>query len=106
MTVAAQPLEWHPAYDGNPWLLDWLNDRGPFAGRDTIKVARPMSRRFPLIRSDALHPVDPIPEPFVLTRRRAWGRAPYVGEPFHYEWWVGEDQLRRRIAGETQIVHH
>jgi len=95
--VPPSPLEWDPAYDSQrPWLLDWLNSRGPYAGRDTLLAPRPPLR--PPFR------VGPLPDLFRLTRQRAAGRAPYVGDPFHYEWWVARDELGRSIAGDTRIV--
>jgi hypothetical protein len=38
-----------------------------------------------------------------LTRQTAWGRAPYVGNPFVYTWKCASDQYGRWVAGERKI---
>lgn len=106
-TTPPPPLKWHPAYDGHPRLLDWLNDRGPYAGRDSVKVPRRTRPRMAWTADPSeLWAADSTPWVFVLTRRKAVGRAPYVGDPFHYQWWVARDQLGRSIAGDAWIVRH
>lgn len=53
----------------------------------------------PLTADDVLGPPTSL-----LTIRRAWGPAPYVGRPFVYTWRVATDELGRHIAGwRTQI---
>lgn len=49
---------------------------------------------------------EPTPAPVVLTRRRCAGTAPYVGRPFHYEWWAARDEYGRCIAGDVRRVEH
>lgn len=93
------PLEWHPAYRGTLWLLDWLNGGGPFASMDEVLV--PVYR--PGLRAIMLS--DPAePNPIIyhrMTRHKAAGPAPYVGDPFVYVWMVGVDELGRTIASDS-----
>ncbi|MEU8023795.1 hypothetical protein AB0B88_16420 [Micromonospora haikouensis] len=104
MTTPPPPLEWHPAYEGHRRrLLHWLNDGGPYRGRDTVLVPRPAPAVWQ-IEPDPRSIDAALPRPFVLTRHRAAGPAPYVGDSFHYEWWVARDDLGRAIAGDTWIV--
>jgi hypothetical protein len=96
---APVPLEWHPFYRGYTELLDWLNQP---AGSARVLIARIE----PLTMSvAALYPTEPMPEPWVLEKRKAWGPAPYVGRPFVYVWRFATDQLGRAIAGEARIVY-
>lgn len=41
----------------------------------------------------------------LLTVQRCAGPAPFVGDPFWYEWKVAVDVLDRHVAGPTEIVH-
>jgi hypothetical protein len=102
--ACASPLEWHPAYRSQTWLLDWLEGRGPFSHLTTIRL--PLVQ--PLKYSMAIEPTedDVFLRVMIMTRRRAWGRAPYVGDPFVYEWSVGIDELGRQIAGDSRIVYY
>ena len=95
------PLEWHPAYRGYTELLEWLNKPD---GPHTLKVPRikPVAATMNPV---ALYPVEPSPEPWLLTKRKATGPAPYVGRPFAYWWRFATDQLGRAIAGESFIVY-
>lgn len=40
-----------------------------------------------------------------LTRRKAWGPAPYVGAPFFYVWHFWSDDQGRGVGGESRIVY-
>lgn len=104
-TAVPPPGVWHPAYGDYDELREWLDGRGPYEGRDTIKVSRSTRTAVLMVKPDEMYSQDPPPEPFLLTRRRCWGPAPYVGDPFHYQWWSAADQLGRAIAGPSQIVY-
>lgn len=93
MTVPA-PLEWHPWYRGKTWLLDWL-ERG-----HQHNYLVPVPRR---VRFDESEPVATACA--VLTKRRAFGPAPYVGDPFVYIWWAATDQHGRSIASDSRIEY-
>lgn len=97
------PLWWHPYYRGNNWLLDWLNGEGGFAEMTPIRL--PITRRSSAAWLGTAAPVDSSFDVMTLTKQRAWGPAPWVGTPFHYEWYVGTDQLGRMVAGESRIVY-
>lgn len=98
------PLEWHPYYRDMTWLLDWLHGQGQYGQLHDIRIPRPVNL-VASMRPDELYPSQPDPEPIVMTRHRAVGPAPYVGDPFHYEWPVGRDHLGRYIAGEMRMVY-
>lgn len=99
------PLYWHPFYRGKTWLLDWLNGEGEFAKVDPIRFPI-IQRATAVLTADAdIDPVGPSFKVMTLTKQRAWGPAPWVGKPFHYEWYVGTDDLGRHIAGESKIVY-
>lgn len=87
------PGEVHPAYTGHRWLVDWLDGGTPLAS-DHVRIPIP----------------DPItlprPDTHVMTRRKAWGPAPYVGRPFVYQWYVGEDELGRMVGGCTTWIRY
>lgn len=96
------PLEWHPAYSGQTWLLDWLNGV-PGYPEHTVLVQLPQPHRAIL---------DPYPSPWdhrdrriTLDKRKAAGPAPYVGEPFCYGWWFATDHLGRGIASDSFRVY-
>lgn len=93
------PNEVHPAYADEQWLLDWLNDAEHSFGYH-VRMSVPA----------AIHAWDPEPDVLapdvrqhVITRRKAWGLAPYVGAPFVYVWPVGEDELGRMVGGEARV---
>lgn len=107
MTAATPPapLEWHPAYRDQTWLLDWLEGRGGWPTDRIVLPIAPTARAF--LSYDA---ATPVPEPLsprtrVLTKQRAWGAAPYVGRPFIYWWYFATDELNRSIAGDARIRH-
>jgi hypothetical protein len=69
-------------------------------GHHTIYVVLP--RRLRLFEvSDPSAWQDPT---LALTVRRAWWFAPYVGDPFIYEWPVAVDHLNRHVAGDAYSV--
>jgi hypothetical protein len=98
------PLEWHPFYQDRAWLLDWLEGRGTYSG-DSIRV--PVMPRLHVSFTE-LEP-DVIAQPTIraltLTKQRAFGPAPYVGQPFAYVWPCAVDELGRAIAGDAKIVY-
>lgn len=106
MTTAKPPapLERHPYYEDQTWLLDWLECPGRDANRIVMDTSLGTSaHRWWLDEPTDL--IEALPDELIMTRRRAWAPAPYVGNPFHYEWYVGEDNLGRCIAGEARIVY-
>lgn len=105
-TECPPPLSWHPFYQGNTMLLDWLNGTGPLAHCEwNINLPKPR-RPVYLTSSEDLYPeAEPSFDVMTMTKQRAWGPAPWVGRPFHYEWYVGTDDLGRQIAGESTIVY-
>jgi hypothetical protein len=104
-TSPPPPLEWHPHYRDMTWLLDWLHGQGPYAHMREIRISRPVDLAAASSCPAEMYPVEPPPEPIVITRHRAAGPAPYVGDPFHYEWPVGRDHLGRCVAGETNMIY-
>lgn len=99
MSAPPIPLEWHPFYGEHAGLLDWLNQPG---GSHAVMVARTEPMRITAIDLD---PMAADPEPWMLSKRKAFGLAPYVGRPFVYAWQFATDQLGRAIAGESRIVY-
>ncbi len=97
------PLEWHPAYRDRTWLIDWLEGKTAEYPADRILLPiLPVLRLF----ERGLDPTYPQSAgTLVLTKRKAWGWAPYVGRPFVYVWYVATDDLGRSIAGESRIVY-
>lgn len=96
------PLEFHPFYRAHTWLLDWLNGV-TFVGQHVIEVPRP-ARWTPFAETDPTAFELP-PDNLRLTRQTAWGRAPYVGNPFVYTWQVASDQYGRWVAGERTVQY-
>jgi hypothetical protein len=91
------PLEWHPWYRDKTHLLDWL-ERG-----QQHNYLVPVSRRARFCEGGSVYP-DTI-SCAALTKRRAFGLAPYVGRPFVYTWWIATDQQGRSIAGGSRIEY-
>lgn len=99
------PLEFHPAYRGQTWLLDWLNRTGAYADRQHIVVMKPQ-RPATFMAADEVSPTTAaVPERITLTRRTCAGGAPYVGRPFCYRWDAGVDDFGRCVAGEARIQY-
>jgi hypothetical protein len=98
------PLSWHPFYRGKTWLIDWLNGESSLPEWD-IMIPIPTRPVWASITADP-GPIDmPTVKAMRMSKQRAWGPAPWVGKPFHYEWFVGTDELGRRVAGESRIVY-
>lgn len=96
------PLECHPAYRDRAAVVEWLNAPD---GPHTLEVpvaASPGVRG--LYDADAWDQGDPI-RTLALTRRIAWGLAPYVGRPFVYVWHFATDPVGRSVAGESVIAY-
>ena len=91
MTVP-MPMECHPAYADQLWLMDWLNSEGQFADRHVIMIPKPIN-------------ADPVDDKRTLTKQKAWALAPYTGKPFVYMWFCATDELGRSIAGKSWIEY-
>lgn len=102
---APPPLEWHPAYRDQTWLLDWLKGDTGYP-RDHIVFPLYVSGDGPFDspRDDAPLPIPPM-QTITMCKHQAWGPAPYVGRPFVYVWTVGVDDVGRAIAGESSIQY-
>lgn len=90
------PLEWHPAYADQTWLLDWLATQEPYLVMD---IPRPFRV------SDLDESLILVRRTMMLRKRRAAGPAPYVGRPFRYVWTVATDDVGRSIAGDAERVY-
>jgi hypothetical protein len=101
--VTATPpeaLDWHPWYRDKTWLLEWLEST------DFDRLLVPVSRRARYREFNADGPITPVSRNHVeLTKRVAFGPAPYVGEPFRYVWHAATDQYGRSIAGPSRVVY-
>jgi hypothetical protein len=100
--VCPPPLSWHPFYRGKTWLIDWLNGKSDLPEWD---IVLPVFNRPMLFTETEPDLMAPTVRTMRMTKRRAWGPAPWVGQPFHYEWNIGTDELGRHIAGESRIVY-
>lgn len=99
------PLTWHPYYRAKTFLLDWLNGVGDLTHCEQV-IRFPKPRRIAMLRSDEEFAISEASfDVITMTKQRAWGPAPWTGEPFHYEWFIGTDELGRQIAGESRIVY-
>lgn len=99
------PGQWHPFYEPNREALTaWLDGTG--LQHDVIHLYRPRPMRITDYRPDA-PPLDTIDkwerDVITLTRKRFYGIAPYVGDPFVYVWTVGVDHLKRYVCSEAAI---
>jgi hypothetical protein len=101
-TDVPMPMEWHPAYRDKTWLLDWLECRGAYADKGVIVIPI-MPRLRATFRAEDDDPFDSSMRTLTLTRIKAGGPAPYVGNPFVYMWYCAYDELGRTIAGEAHI---
>ena len=94
------PLEWHPWYWDKTYLLDWLN------GPDWhYRVPVPPVARLNFAPEWPPSPRYPDDNVITLTKQKAWGLAPFVGQPFAYTWNYATDQYGRSIAGDSSIHH-
>lgn len=87
---APLPLERHPFYDDKTWLIGLLAEGG--AAVEYVQAG------------NLLEPGDV--ERLLITKQRVVALAPYVGDPFYYEWIVGTDNYGRQIATDSRIVHY
>lgn len=94
------PGEVHPAYANNAGIQEWVERTGPLAERHRVQVpiSRPVNLRSIEDDVSALLTSDG----HTLTIGTAWGLAPYVGDPFVYEWRVGTDELGRSVASQPR----
>ncbi len=90
------PLEWHPFYRDQTWLLDWVQSED----RQMVIVPIPPVVRVLLDEAEACHG-DPAHRFPVLIKRKAAGAAPWTGSPFFYVWYVATDQYGRSISSES-----
>jgi hypothetical protein len=98
-----RPLYWHPWYRDRTELLDWLNS-SDYSPR-IIPIPTAPRAVFWDIAEETYPTRPPSWTQLRLTKQRAFGLAPYVGEPFGYAWYVASDELGRSIAGEARIVY-
>jgi hypothetical protein len=100
------PGDCHPTYtDNREWIVGWLDDlRSRQTSWSHLRMHVPNRNFTLLLASASIEEVCVSPKIETLTRRLCAGLAPYVGAPFHYEWWIAEDSLGRWIAGEARIV--
>lgn len=84
------PGTWDPAYGDS--LRDWLNHTRGWQGHGYDQVIIPTTPRA-------------MTRPH-LTRRKAWGPAPYVGPPFVYCWYVAVDGVGAQVlSGDAWIQY-
>jgi hypothetical protein len=96
------PGECHPAYQDKPWARDWLNGAA-FPGQHHLRIPVMTRLSFDLTGGSAN---EPSVRERVLTKEKAAGLAPYVGNPFMYVWYVATDELGRSVSGDTQIHYY
>lgn len=89
----------HPSLERHAEFVRQLMDRGEY--RVLLAAPRP-----PLHRMLTIDPAAPIElddrDPTVLDVRRAAGAAPWVGDPFVWEWRVAVDpKTNRWVAGDS-----
>lgn len=90
----------HPAYRDMTWLRDWLNGT-PGYPSDRVQVSFVQRRLSPTLTGNWAH--EPAISTHTLTKEKAAGLAPYVGDPFVYIWYVATDELGRSVAGDAKI---
>jgi hypothetical protein len=99
------PGDTHPAYeDRKAAIVAWLdNPHHPYGQHMRIPYPRGLH-----VWEPEAEPVTTVPSFSIrmLTRRKAAGPAPYVGRPFCYQWYVGEDDLGRMVAGRTTWLRY
>lgn len=83
------------------FILGWLNGH-TYKDRQLLIIAMPQSPSLENYNDENLPPFTEI----VLTKRRVWALAPYVGDPFVYMWYVATDPAGYQIAhGESWIEY-
>lgn len=68
-----------------------------------MKIARMPRLSLDLVGGSASEPDLPM---HTLTKEKAAGLAPYVGDPFMYVWYVATDELGRSVAGDAHIQYY
>jgi hypothetical protein len=96
MSRPPPPLEWHPAYRDQTWLIDWVNN-GP-SRRIVLPIPAKASCDFDEVNT------YPLERRVTLERHRCIGLGVYTDDPYIWMWWVGVDSVGRRIAGESRRV--
>lgn len=91
------PLTFDPWYLDKLSVLDWLNQDD---GRPLIFD---MPRR--LEPATDITSMELELDRITLQKRKAWGPAPFVGEPFAYVWWYATDKYGRSVAGDARIEY-
>lgn len=97
------PGECHPAYQDYPWLRDWLNGAPGYSDSYRMKIAMVPRLSLDPIGGSASELDLPM---HILTKEKAAGLAPYVGDPFMYVWYVATDELGRSVAGDAHIRYY
>lgn len=100
---AATPGEVHPWYASSGALTMvryWLEHS------DTLFTRVLVLPSVPATWDPQTESIDVHVHEVALTRRQAWGRAPYVGCPFVYTWQVAVDSHGRQVAErESHIAY-
>lgn len=94
-----RPLYWHPWYRGKTRLWEWLE-----SSAHELRLPVIPKLDFRSYHVDG-HIDSAKPLVLELRKRKAFGPAPFVGEPFFYRWYVATDQFGRSISSEAQIVY-
>ncbi len=89
----------HPAYAGPANSIR----RFMAEGRRSLMLPVPLSGRIFSAADEPYPPALPSFETRTLLVKRAWGKAPYVGDPFIYVWDVAADDMGRWVSGPTRI---
>lgn len=73
-------------------ITDWLY--GLTAQKDILTIARPIKVGLDAYIGESEY-FGPLYE--TLTRRKQWGLAPYVGDPFIYVWYIA-------VNGDGEVI--
>lgn len=95
------PLDCHPAYADKPWVRDWVSGKQPQYNTYQLHVPIRQSPRLEYVEADPSRPE--VINRLTMQRHKAFGAAPYVGDPFVYVWWVGVDNLGRHVCSDSAI---
>lgn len=83
------------------FILDWLNGR-TYRDRQLLIIAKP---HVPSLKNYNSKDSPDFIE-VVLTKKRVWALAPYVGDPFVYMWYIATNPAGYQIAyGESWIEY-
>lgn len=104
MTTLTEFLNWpdteHPAYtDQAASIRALMADSKRYALKVPFSVGPPLVAAY----GAPAYPLAPKVGTRILTIKRAFGPAPYVGRGFVYMWDVAIDDLGRWVAGPTRI---